>query len=144
MAEKYDELWFMGLENKFYTRIKYQLKDRKNAPYPKLNCTTVNQVSTPSKFPTLYLHELKPVELGNDLYGRQIAALLYTLEIQVYSDVSETDAKEIMARAIVEMKQMGFEVREFPDVGTSNKISTAIARFRRTIAYADKDIALQN
>lgn len=140
MSEQYNELWFTELENKFYTRIKYQLKDRSEAPFPKLNCTTVNQVSTPSKFPTLYLHELKPVEMGSDLYGKQIAALLYTLEIQVYSNVSETDAKEIMAQVIAEMKKMSFEVREFPDVSTNNKISTAIARFRRIIAYADKDI----
>jgi hypothetical protein len=42
-----------------------------------------------------------------------------------------------MASAIAEMKKLRYSVTLFPDPTTNNKVSSAVARFRRAIARDD-------
>lgn len=112
------------------------LTERDDAPYPDLKCTTVSQ-NTVVNFPTLYLHELQPVEAGNDLDNTTVNAVLSTIEIQVWSNESEKHCKDILTAAIVEMKRLRFNVTMFPNVTTDNKIAWGVARFRRMIGAGD-------
>lgn len=130
--------WFAELESKLFTRIKYELCLKEGAPYPKLNCTTVSNSNTPVKFPTLYFHELQPVEEGQDLENTTINAVRETIEIQVFSNKTEKECKDIMANAISVMKSMSFDVTMFPDTQTrGDRVSFAIGRFKRLIAQGD-------
>lgn len=128
--------WFSQIESKVFTRIKYMLSEKTDAPYPDLNCTTVSQ-NMVVKFPTLYLHELQPVETGNDLVNVSVNAVLSTIEIQVWADTTEKECKDILTAAILEMKQLGFNVTMFPNVQTDSKIAWGVARFRRMIGSCD-------
>ena len=134
------DLWFSELESKLFTRIKYELTTKPEAPFPQLNCTTVSNSDTPTKFPTLYFHELEPVERGADLEGKTVNAVMETIEMQVYSNQSEKECKEIISEAIGIMKDLSFGITMFPNPQTRNKISFAIARCRRMIAHGDYDI----
>ena len=130
--------WFAELESKLFTRIKYELCLKEFAPYPKLNCTTASNSDTPVKFPTLYFHELQPLEEGQDLENKTVNAVRETIEIQVFSNKSEKECKDIMATAIGAMKDMSFDVTMFPNPQTrGDRVSFAIGRFRRLIAQGD-------
>ena len=130
------ENWFAEIESRVFTQISYMLTERENAPYPDMKCTTVSQ-NTVVNFPTMYLHELQPVEAGNDLDNTTVNAVLSTIEIQVWSNESEKHCKDILTAAIVEMKRLRFNVTMFPNVTTDNKIAWGVARFRRMIGAGD-------
>ena len=130
--------WYAELESKLYTRIKYELCLKGDAPYPNLNCTTASTSDTPVKFPTLYIHELQPIEIGADLEGKTVNAVNETIEMQVFSNRSEKECREIITSALGVMKSMSFQIAMFPDPQTRNdKVSYAIARCRRVIAQGD-------
>lgn len=128
--------WFAEIESNVFTQVSYMLAERTDAPYPELNCTTVSQ-NTVVHFPTLYLHELQPVEAGNDLLNESVNAVLSTIEIQVWSNVSEKDCKDIITAAVLEMKRLGYNVTMFPSVQTDSKIAWGTARFRRMVGSCD-------
>lgn len=126
--------WYAELESKLFTRIKYEL----GKEYPNLNCTTASTSDTPVKFPTLYFHELQPVEVGADLEGKTVNAVSETIEMQVFSNQSERECKQIITSAIGIMKSMSFQIAMFPEPQTRNdRVSFAIARCRRIIAQGD-------
>lgn len=128
--------WFAEIESNVFTQVSYMLAERTDAPYPELNCTTASQ-NTVVHFPTLYLHELQPVEAGNDLVNESVNAVLSTIEIQVWSNVSEKDCKDIITAAVLEMKRLGYNVTMFPSVQTDSKIAWGAARFRRMVGSCD-------
>lgn len=137
------ETWFSEIESTIYTDLEYKLALSVSAPFPNLNCTTSSQSETIENitdFPALYVHLLPPVEIGSDLYNDTIAALRVTIELQVFSDKSESECRKIMNAAILEMKRLHFNVTMFPDAQTVNKRYYAIARFNRVIGAADQDI----
>ena len=129
--------WYADIESTVFTLVQYNLKTRKDAPYPNLNCTTASSTDTPAKFPTMYLHELTPLENGQDLENNEVNSILHSIEIKVFSNKSESEVRAIMACAIAEMKKLRYSVTLFPDPTTDNQISSAVARFRRTIAKGD-------
>lgn len=128
--------WFAEIESKVYTQVSYMLAERQDAPYPNLRCTTESQ-KTVVNFPTLYVHELQPVEAGNDLTNVSVNAVLSTMEIQVWDNTTEKSCKDILTAAILEMKRLGYNVTMFPSVQTDSKISWGVARFRRMIGAGD-------
>lgn len=132
-----DELWFTQLESMIYSQIEYMLKVRADAPYPTLNCTTVNQNTMPTQLPTLYIHELNPVEKGQDLDNASVNAVLHTMEIQVWTDKGQSDCKNILAAALVEMKRLRYDIIMLPMVETRNGISWGTMRARRLIGAND-------
>lgn len=132
-----NNLWFSQIESYVLTDVKYYLKDAENAPYPNLNCTTKNQNTMPSKFPTLYLHTLSPAEMAQDLENDCVNAVLATIEIAVYSNISEDESNRILSKAIDVMKKSHWNITTFPDPQTIDNISVSIARFRKLVTELD-------
>jgi len=132
-----DELWFTQLESKVFSQIEYMLKGRADAPYPTLNCTTVNQTAMPTELPTLYVRELNPVERGQDLDNARINAVLHTVEIQAWTDKGQSDCKGILVAALVEMKRLRYDIVMMPTVQTQSGIAWGAFRARRLIGADD-------
>ena len=128
--------WFANIEESVLTQLDYMLAQRTDAPYPNLVVTSANQNQV-TAFPTLYIHELSPVEAGNDLNNQTINAVLETIEIQIWTNETEAECRQLMSSAILEMKRMRFNCTAFPNIQTDNKIAFGIARFRRMIGSGD-------
>lgn len=140
------ETWYSEIESTIFTVLQYNLALKDSAPYPELNCTTSSQnesLENVADFPSLYVHLLPAVVIGNDLENSTINAVNATVELQVYSNVSETQCVKIMNAAILEMKKLHFNVPMLPDPQTVDKKYFAIARFRRVIGAGDNDIVAQ-
>lgn len=131
-----NEDWFSKIEESVLTQLDYMLAQRTDAPFPNLVCTSANQNQV-TAFPTLYIHELTPVEAGNDLNNQSINAVIETIEIQIWTNETEEECRRLMSAAIVEMKRMRFNCTAFPSIQTDNKIAFGVARFRRMIGNAD-------
>ena len=129
--------WFSQIESSVFTYIEYMLTEKLLSPYPDLNCTTKSQSTTPSVFPTLYLHNLTPIEQGQDFENNEVNAVLSTIEIQVFSNKSEDEANKIMTSAIKLMKDLRWSVTMFPDPQTNEKFSYTVARFRKLVTEND-------
>lgn len=137
------EVWYSKIESTILTTLKYNLTQKLLAPFPKLNCTTSSQnesVENINDFPTLYVHMLPPLEVGNDLYNDFVNGVNCTFELQVFSDKSETECRNIVVEAIQVMKRLHFNVSMFPDPQTSGKRYFALTRVNRIIGSGDKDI----
>lgn len=129
-----DNTWYLQIQDKVFTQIEYMMKKK----YPKLICTTKNENGEPAKFPTLYLHELTPIEKGQDLTNESINAVLATIEIQVWTNTTETDCRNIIAEAVNQMKSLQFDIIELPIVTTRGKLAWGAIRCRRMIGSGDK------
>ncbi len=125
--------WFSQIQSKVFTQVQYMLKKK----YPKLICTTTNESETPAKFPTLYLHELQPLEVGQDLQNESVNAIKCTIEIQVWTNTTETDCRNILDSAILEMKRFRFNISAMPIVQMSDKIAWGVIRCTRVIGNGD-------
>lgn len=140
------ETWYSEIESTILTTLQYFLVEKTSAPFPKLKCTTSNKndnVSGVGSFPTLYVHELPAVELGNDLRNESVNAIRATFELQVYSNKSEDETRKIMNACIAEMKKLRFNISMFPDPQSSGQVYYNIARFSRVIGSGDSDIVPQ-
>ena len=141
-----DEKWYTKIESYILTTLKYELVQKVSAPYPKLKCTTSNQAESledVGDFPTLYVHMLEPIEVGRDLTNITVNGLNCTFELQVFSDKSEKECRNIVSDAIQEMKKLYFNVDSFPDPKTYDKKYVAISRVSRIIGGNDKEIVPQ-
>lgn len=133
----------MEIESTIFTYLQYQLAERENAPFPSLNCTTSSQnetVENITDFPTLYVHLLQPVEIGQSLENIDIAAVRATFDLQVFSNKSESECRKIITEVIKQMKSLRFNISLLPDPQTANKKYFAITRCTRVIAAGDLDI----
>ena len=129
-----DNTWFLQIQSKVFTQIQYMMKKK----YPALNCTTKSENGLPAEFPTLYLHELEPIERGQDLTNETVNAVLSTMEIVVYTNTTEDDCRKIMTEAVEQMKSMYFNIIAMPIVVTNDKISRGVMRCRRMVGNGDK------
>lgn len=137
-----DFSWFTQIEEKVFTRIQYNLKQKDGAKYPELNCTTKGEnisaeTGLPNVFPTLYLVTMQSGERGSDLEGSGINAVLSYIQIEVYTNTSESDCKKIMTDVVLEMKSIRYKAVALPVTTTRNGVSRSIARFRRVVGSDD-------
>lgn len=127
-------MWWSEIEDKVFTYVESYMMD----DYPELTCTTKGDNIVDAEMPTLYLHEMTPIETGQDLDNTTINAVISTVEIVVYTNTTESECRQIISKAISLMKELRFNVTAFPDVVTQNNVAMAVARFRRVIGRSDK------
>lgn len=130
--------WYTQIQSRVFTQIEYMLKKK----YPYLFCTTKNENTfsengTPTDFPTLFMQELTPIERGQDLTNETVNAVLCTIEIQVWTDTSETECRDILAEAVSQMKALHFNIIEMPLTKYNDKIAWGVIRCRRLIGSGD-------
>lgn len=141
-----DNTWYTTIESKIVTILKQELKYDILAPYPELAFTTSSQnesLENIKDFPTMYVHLLPLVEVGNDLTNETINAVRATVELWVYTDDSEQKCRDITAKAIAVMKSLRFNVPYLPDPQTSDKKYFCLCRCNRVIGNGDKDLVLR-
>ena len=131
------ETWYSKIEGQVFSQIQYMLKDRENAPFPTLNCTTVNENDTPAQFPTLYLHELQPIETGQDLYNDAVNAVVHTVEVMAWSNEGQAHCKSILTETVTELKRLRYDIIMLPLVSTNDGLSNGVIRARRIIGAND-------
>lgn len=125
---------FTRIKNEFPKEIKVgdktiQMEDK--------NFSTVGSSSNPAVFPFVYVQLLPSAEQGQDIDGDRINAGLFTFQIEVTDNQSQTRAKAVMSEIKRIMKSMRFTVQPTPDIQDTKDIHRAIMRCNRIIGSGD-------
>lgn len=122
---------FSRIKNEFSSTIKknYKMKDE--------NFSTVGSSDTPAVFPFVYIQLLPSVEQGQDLDGNTINAGLFTFQIEVTDNQTQSRAKDVMSEVKRIMKSMRFIVQPTPDIQDTKDTHRAIMRCNRRIGSSD-------
>jgi hypothetical protein len=123
---------FSILKQNFSQKIKdtYKMTDS--------NFSTVGSSDTPAVFPFVYFNELPAVEQGRDLQGTSVNGALFTFQIDVYSNKTQNDARNVMKEIARVMKTMGFEINSMPSFEDTKDVHRMTARFRRMFGSNEK------
>ena len=76
-------------------------------------------------------------EQGQDLAGTSINAVLAAYQIDILTNTSQREAKEVMSAVMEIMKGMAFTVISMPEFQNTDEVYRSTARFRRMIGAND-------
>lgn len=128
--------WFTEIESKY--RSYFTTRMKKSLPDYNFNFPTEETNNTPTKFPTVFFHEISQVETGNDLENDGVNAVMETIEVQVITNDTLAENRDITATAAVLMKQMRFSMISAPVcLQEGENIRRSISRYRRIIGADD-------
>lgn len=126
----------LQLESIITTQLKVRVPKLIGSSYP--NMSFVNEVSdnTPS-FPNVYVHELGSAELGNTIDNSEIHAVRNTVQIEVTTNQTKSDARKVVNACIEAMKTLRYSVVATPVYTKVNNIHRFVIRVRRVVASGD-------
>lgn len=132
--------WDMMIPLMVFTRIKQNFSQTIKDKYSMTdkNFSTVGSSDTPAVFPFVYVQTLPGAEHGIDMQGVSVNAGMFSFQIDVYSNKTQTDARKVMAEVRRIMKEMGFECNQMPSFENTKDVHRMTARFRRLIGVGDK------
>ena len=133
--------WFARIEPSVFTIFKTRMRE----DFPNVKYTTTNQDVREEKFPCVYIHEIEQQEWGQDLDNTSINAVRSVFRVQVFSK-SAAENRAIMTKAVLQMKQLRFNVESMPVYASERDKSVFLsgARFVRIIGGGDADIVPQD
>ena len=131
--------WTDRISSVVFTRIKNEFSSTLKTKYKMTssNFSTVGSSDTPAVFPFVYVQLLPSVEQGQDLDGTSINAGLFTFQIEVTDNQSQTRAKDVMSEVKRIMKSMRFTVQCTPTLEDTKDTHRAIMRCNRLIGSGD-------
>lgn len=129
--------WAYDLEKKIFSIVKDRAGDKLKSKYPNAYITDIEKNTSKAIFPTVYIHELPGVEKASDLEGISINAVQETLQIDVITNTSQSDANKVMAMVLDEFKQMCFRITAMPEFKSTGETYRSTARVRRVISHND-------
>lgn len=141
-------IWTMDISEIVFSRIvndfSEDLKKKYNMQKIKVNGVinwrnfSTSQVSeTQPIFPYITVIELPGAERGQDLEGTSINGGLFTFQVDVFDNSSESRAKKCMEEIVRIMKSMMFQVNSMPAFESKPQEYRMTARFSRLIGAKD-------
>lgn len=100
--------------------------------------STVGADTSSPKFPFVYIALVAGAEANTDLEATRFNGGSYTYQINVYDNVSQARAKEVMDSAARAMKNMAFTTASLPIFATNESTHVQIGRFQRFIDEGDE------
>ena len=131
--------WTDRISSVVFTRIKNEFSGSLKTKYKitSSNFSTVGSSDTPAVFPFVYIQLLQSAEAGQDIEGKTINAGLFTFQIEVTDNQSQTRAKDVMSEVKRIMKSMRFTVQPTPTLEDTKDTHRAIMRCNRRICSND-------
>ena len=133
-------VWYMMIPLMVFTKLKQNfsqtIKDKYNMK--DTNFSTAGSSDTPAVFPFVSFKTLPATEQGRDLQGTSVNGALFTFQIEVYSNKTQNDARNVMSEIARIMKTMGFEIISIPSFEDTKDVHRMIASFRRPFGEGDK------
>ena len=131
--------WTDRISSVVFTRIKNEFSNSLKTKYKMTNSnfSTVGSSDTPAVFPFVYIQLLPSVEQGQDIEGNTINAGLFTFQIEVTDNQSQTRARDVMSEVKRIMKSMRFTVHPTPTLEDTKDTHRAIMRCNRIIGSCD-------
>ena len=131
--------WTDRISSVVFTRIKNEFSITLKTKYKMTssNFSTVGSSDAPAVFPFVYIQLLPSTEQGQDIEGNTINAGLFTFQIEVTDNQTQTRAKDVMSEVKRIMKSMRFTVQCTPTLENTKDTRRAIMRCNRRIGSDD-------
>lgn len=131
--------WILMVPLKVFTRLKTEFSQTIKTQYGMTdnNFSTVNNNGAEAVFPFVFLNALPGEEVGMDLQGDAINGGLFSFQIDVYDNKSQSRSRKVMAEVVRVMKSMGFEIVAMPNFENVNEPFRMVVRFRRIIGASE-------
>ena len=88
--------WAYDIETTIYSIVKSKTYSEIQKKYPSLLFTDKGQSDSSPVFPTVYIHMLAPTEQGRTIDGQAINGLLVSVQVDVTTNTSGSDARWVM------------------------------------------------
>ena len=130
-TDRISSIVFTRIKNEFSSIIKekYKMADE--------NFSTVGSSDTPAVFPFVRVKILPGAEIEEDLERIEVNGAIFTFQVDVTDNKSQSRAKDVMSEVKRIMKKMSFMVNAMPEYEDTKDIHKAVARFRRTLDKND-------
>ena len=130
-TDRISSIVFTRIKNEFSKSLKtkYKMTDK--------NFSTVGSSDMQAVFPFVYIQLLPSAEQGQDIEGNTINAGLFTFQIEVTDNQSQTRAKDVMSEVKRIVKSMRFTVQPTPTLEDTKDTHRAIMRCNRRIGSDD-------
>lgn len=136
--------WVFNIESKIYTIVKTRLTNALKDVYPKLLITQQQRLNDDTQLPVIYIKMLDSPEIGADLDGVTVNAMLVTFEthITVSKDSGLSGLRKISASVLENFKKLRFQMATRGEITRETSDTyTTISRYNRVIG-AEEEINL--
>lgn len=131
--------WVLDVEPNVFAIVKYgALKELTDFPSTFFTMDSIN--NSESVFPTVYIHFLQGVEIGQTLEGQDINGMNATVDVQitVSKEQGSSVARRVTDVVMEQFKQLGFSIYSLPEFnGNTNDTKRMVFRARRIIGAND-------
>ena len=128
--------WVFDIESKIYTILKTRLEKSLKTDYPNLLITQQQKINDDTSIPTIFIKMLDSPEMGADLEGSTINAMLVYFEthITVTKDLGLKGLRKISAAVLENFKLLRFQMATRGEITReSSDTYTTIVRYERLI-----------
>lgn len=131
--------WIMLIPSQVFTRIKTEFSEKIKTKYSMTseNFSTTDSQNKKAVFPFVYVNLLPASETGQDLEGSAINGGIFTFQIDVYDNQSQSKAREVMKEVVRIMKSLLFSCNQMPSFDDTDDVKRMTARFQRSIDWND-------
>jgi len=128
------------INSMIFSKVKNHVLDEVGTKY-KMTASSFSSVGaepTSARFPFVYIALIAGSETSSDLERTRLNGGSYTYQINVYDNVSQARAKDVMDSAARAMKKMAFTTASLPIFATNESTYVQISRFQRFIDEGDE------
>lgn len=128
--------WILDLGDIIYDNIEEYVTNDIGKKYKDLSFSSTDINEDDASFPTVVIKEMPSTELGMTLDNDGINAVMYGIQVEVFSNKSQSDCKRVMKSVINILKQMQFTIHEMSNFDNKS-VYRLILRARRVIGSND-------
>lgn len=125
--------WITKLPLKIFTTIKTQFSQTIKDSFGMTddNFSTVGSSDTPAVFPFVRFQILPGSEQGQTFETSNFEAGLFSFQIDVFDNKTQSRARKVMTEIVRIMKTMGFRVNQMPSFEDTKDVHRMTARFQK-------------
>lgn len=128
--------WIFDIDDIVLADIDNYVSDELITEYPDLFFTSSDYNASDPSFPTVVVKCIDSREQGQTLEGDGINAIMYSIQIDVYANTKQQDAKKVMGSVINCLKELRFDIFSMPEFNNTDVYRLTI-RARRMIGAND-------
>lgn len=126
----------LQMESIITTQLRVRVPQLTNNRFPNMSFTNEVTDNMPS-FPNVFVHQIGARETGRDLDNRSIHAISNTLQVEIATNTTKSDAQIVTNACIIALKALRYSILEGQIYQKDNNIHRFVFRARRTIASGD-------
>ena len=126
----------LQLESIVITQLRVRVPKLTDNKFPNMSFTNEISDEMPS-FPNVYIHELEPSEVGRTIPNQEIHALRDTIQIEVSTNTTRSEARTVINACIQAMKILRYCLVTGPTYRKINNVHSFVIRMRRIVASGD-------